>query len=305
VVSDRGSAARASGDCRPNGRGQPRFHQRGAVGSALGRSLTRSSRALRQVQERAQAVQPVGGKRGVGQALWRPGGRSQKHLSHDRFDHRARPPAGGDGPQKGGADRALGRSRGGLTTKIHLLADELGLPVDFLVTGGQVNDCTQAIELLGERRAEWVLADKGYDSHAIRDHIQAMGAVGSCLPNPTANNNESTTKNSIESAIASNDASPGSSTSAASPHDTKKSTKFQSTRRPRMLLATTAAICRYRLANPRAWENRSSCSASATALCWDKYSTTFAAPEWTSSFSFSALPQKPSGSSSLFLLSRG
>jgi transposase len=58
-------------------------------------------------------------------------------------------------------DKALGRSRGGLTTKIHLLANELGLPVDFLVTGGQVNDCTQAIELLGERRAEWVLADKG------------------------------------------------------------------------------------------------------------------------------------------------
>jgi len=118
-----------------------------------------------------------GGKRGVGQALWRPGGRSQKHVSHDRFDDRACPPAGGDGPQKGGADKALGRSRGGMTTKIHLLANELGLPVDFLVTGGQVNDCTQAIELLGERRAEWVLADKGYDSQAILDHIEAMGAV--------------------------------------------------------------------------------------------------------------------------------
>jgi transposase len=33
------------------------------------------------------------------------------------------------------------------------------------------------IELLGERRAEWVLADKGYDSRAILDHIEAMGAV--------------------------------------------------------------------------------------------------------------------------------
>jgi len=49
--------------------------------------------------------------------------------------------------------------------------------VDFLVTGGQVNDCTQAIELLGERKAEWVLADKGYDSQAILDHIEAMGAT--------------------------------------------------------------------------------------------------------------------------------
>ena len=64
-----------------------------------------------------------------------------------------------------------------MTTKIHLLANELGLPVDFLVTGGQVNDCTQAIELLGERKAGWVLADKGYDSQAIVDHIEAMGAI--------------------------------------------------------------------------------------------------------------------------------
>ena len=51
------------------------------------------------------------------------------------------------------------------------------MPVDFLVTGGQVNDCTQAIALLGERKAEWVLADKGYDSQAILNHIEAMGAV--------------------------------------------------------------------------------------------------------------------------------
>ncbi len=53
----------------------------------------------------------------------------------------------------------------------------MGLPVDFLVIGGQVNDCTQAIKLLGERQAEWVLADRGYDSQAILDHIEAMGAV--------------------------------------------------------------------------------------------------------------------------------
>jgi transposase len=64
-----------------------------------------------------------------------------------------------------------------LTSKVHLLANELGLPVDFTITGGQRNDCTQAIVLLGERKAEWVMADKGYDSKAIRAHIAAMGAV--------------------------------------------------------------------------------------------------------------------------------
>ena len=64
-----------------------------------------------------------------------------------------------------------------MTTKIHLLADEQGLPVDFVVTAGQANDCTQAIPLLGERTTGHVLADKGYDSDAIVAHIAAMGAV--------------------------------------------------------------------------------------------------------------------------------
>jgi transposase len=48
--------------------------------------------------------------------------------------------------------------------------------LDFLITGGQVNDCTQAIALLGQHKAEAVLADKGYDADAIVAHVEAMGA---------------------------------------------------------------------------------------------------------------------------------
>jgi transposase len=48
--------------------------------------------------------------------------------------------------------------------------------LDFLITGGQVNDCTQAIELLGQHKAEAVFADKGYDADAIVEHVEAMGA---------------------------------------------------------------------------------------------------------------------------------
>ena len=51
------------------------------------------------------------------------------------------------------------------------------MPLDFLITGGQVNDCTQAIALLGKRRAEAVLADKGYDSDVFVEHVQVMGAT--------------------------------------------------------------------------------------------------------------------------------
>jgi transposase len=63
-----------------------------------------------------------------------------------------------------------------LTTKIHLLCNQLGQPLDFLIRAGQAADCTQAIPLLGERKAEAVLADKGYDTDAFVQHIEASGA---------------------------------------------------------------------------------------------------------------------------------
>lgn len=63
----------------------------------------------------------------------------------------------------------MGRSRGGLTSKIHALVDAEGRPVTLRLTGGQVADCTEAdalIDDLGE--GDILLADKGYDSNAIR-----------------------------------------------------------------------------------------------------------------------------------------
>jgi transposase len=79
--------------------------------------------------------------------------------------------------RQGGSDQALGRSRGGLTTKIHLLCNGLGQPVDFSITAGQVADCTQALPLLHDRTPEYVLADKGYDADSIVQYIEAQGAV--------------------------------------------------------------------------------------------------------------------------------
>lgn len=70
----------------------------------------------------------------------------------------------------------MGRTRGGLTTKIHLLCNQLGEPLQFCLTAGNINDCTPAIALLGERKAEAVVADKGYDTDAIVEHIEAIGA---------------------------------------------------------------------------------------------------------------------------------
>jgi len=66
---------------------------------------------------------------------------------------------------------ALGRSKGGLTTKIHAMTDSLGNPVDFTLTGGKAHDCTQALPLMEGKTMEALLADKGYDSNEIREKI--------------------------------------------------------------------------------------------------------------------------------------
>ena len=62
-----------------------------------------------------------------------------------------------------------------MTTKIHLLANSLGLPLGFVLTGGQANDCTQALAPLGDRSAEAALADKGYDTDALLNLLAERG----------------------------------------------------------------------------------------------------------------------------------
>jgi len=64
---------------------------------------------------------------------------------------------------KRGADaQGLGRSRGGLSTKIHAATEALGLPVRLIATPGQRNDIAFAHELVEGIEAEAFLADKGY-----------------------------------------------------------------------------------------------------------------------------------------------
>ena len=78
--------------------------------------------------------------------------------------------------QKGGPDHAIGRSRGGLTTKIHVVVDHRGLPVRFVITGGQASDKTTTPELLADLPLTGdVIADRGYYAGAIIDLIEARG----------------------------------------------------------------------------------------------------------------------------------
>lgn len=66
----------------------------------------------------------------------------------------------------------MGRSRGGLTTKIHAVVDADGLPIALKLTPGQAHDGRSAegmLESLGP--GDILLADRGYDSDALRDQM--------------------------------------------------------------------------------------------------------------------------------------
>lgn len=70
-------------------------------------------------------------------------------------------------------DEAIGKSRGGNSTKIHLAVDSGGLPVYFEISGGQVNDIVHAKNLISASpKAEYVIADKGYSSDKLREFIE-------------------------------------------------------------------------------------------------------------------------------------
>src|SRR5215207_8214166 len=75
-----------------------------------------------------------------------------------------------------GDDQALGRSRGGFGTKVHVAVDAPGNPVALHLSPGQDADITHAGVLIGDLEPEAVLGDKSYDGDAFVDGVEARGA---------------------------------------------------------------------------------------------------------------------------------
>ena len=80
--------------------------------------------------------------------------------------------------KKDGEDQAIGRSRGGLSTKIHTMADALGNPAGFFLTGGEAHDLAGADHLLPQMQADTLIADKAFDA----DALQATGKAAVIPP---------------------------------------------------------------------------------------------------------------------------
>ena len=91
-------------------------------------------------------------------------------------------------PQKNGgqADQALGRSRGGFSTKIHVTVDGLGNPLRLSLTAGQRHDILQAADMIVDLCFDYVLADRSYTAQHFRDTIAASGAEAVIPPRQNA-----------------------------------------------------------------------------------------------------------------------
>lgn len=99
-------------------------------------------------------------------------------------------------PREEPPDHALGRSRGGVSTKIHQLVDGRGRPLVITLTPGQAGDSTMlkpllaqlAVERVGRgrprTRPDAVLGDKAYSSRAIRAELRSRG-IKAVIPQPS------------------------------------------------------------------------------------------------------------------------
>lgn len=119
---------------------------------------------------RIQAVSPMGEERRVRtdfQCLVRRAGfriRDDRRHYHPRSSAR-------HGGKRGSCHQAIGRSRGGLTTKIVALVDALGNLARFVLLPGQRHDSI-APDLIEGIDMEALLADKGFDNNRLRELLQ-------------------------------------------------------------------------------------------------------------------------------------
>lgn len=97
---------------------------------------------------------------------------------------------------KGAGDQALGRSRGGFGSKLHLRCERGGRPLAFVLTAGERHEQTAFAPLMAagavkrpgpgrpRRRPRALLADRGYTGRPVRDHLRRRG-ITALIRNPT------------------------------------------------------------------------------------------------------------------------
>ena len=157
--------------------GQSQHHRWHPVAAAHWCAMARCAGEVRQLELDLSALSTMERLRCLGERRHRSrrddgGERALQHQQH----HGPRPCLG-SGRKRGIHRRALGRSRGGFTSKIHCLGDARGRPIAFDLTPGEAADCKTYDTLidLPEQAPDALLADKAYDTDAIRDDLKKRG----------------------------------------------------------------------------------------------------------------------------------
>src|SRR6056297_1733141 len=102
---------------------------------------------------------------------------------HDRRNlSEGTPDSDQPGREKGGRGRLIGRTKGGMNTKLHAICDSKGRPINFFVSAGQVSDYIGAWALLSRLpNVKWLLEDRGYDADWFREALKNKG-IRVCIP---------------------------------------------------------------------------------------------------------------------------
>ncbi len=86
------------------------------------------------------------------------------------------------GQEKGGRGRLIGRTKGGMNSKLHAVTDAIGRPMRLFLTAGQRSDYIGARALLSSLpSAKHMLADRGYDADWYRQALEGKG-IKPCIP---------------------------------------------------------------------------------------------------------------------------
>ena len=151
------------------------------MGGSGRRPLARSSGGLRELELGVPALPAMGGERGLRAAFQCLVWRSRFRIRPDRWNRRPRPPAR-DRCKWGTQNRAIGRSRGGLTTKIVALVDALGNLARFLLLPGQRHDSVGVEPLLDGVAIGALIGDKAFDNDWLRHELNERGALAVIPP---------------------------------------------------------------------------------------------------------------------------
>jgi transposase len=164
---------------RPADKGQAANGQRHPLGPAHRRAVARHAKAIRQLELGFRALYPLEQAWGLGRSLRDTGfaWAACRRGACYRFDNRAGAPTCSRRKRGNQEKQALGRSRGGFSTKIHLRTNAKGNPLTFDLTGGEVHDTQgfDALMKLHDAQPAKLLGDKGYDSDEIRNDLAKRG----------------------------------------------------------------------------------------------------------------------------------